>query len=318
MSRVILTVCLNAAVDVTYSVSALVPGSSHRVSAVRARAGGKSVNVARVLRQLGEPAQLLGFAGGEAGDVLRRDLHDADIPAELVPTAEPTRRTVAVVDPLDATLFNEPGPIISADEWALLVGLFRRSVFDADLVVLSGSLPRGVPITAYADLVEIAHAAGVRSIVDADGAALGAALIARPYLVKPNAAELAALLGRQLDSLERIELAARELLSAGARNAVVSCGPDGLLAVTEHGHWRAVSPERIAGNPTGAGDSLVAALARGCSRTSADQDPGWPTVLADGVAISAAAVVVDVAGEIDVPTMHRLRPLVSTEERSST
>ncbi|WP_031093403.1 1-phosphofructokinase family hexose kinase, partial [Streptomyces sp. NRRL S-15] len=158
----ILTVTLNTALDLTYAVPALVPHTSHRVGDVAERPGGKGVNVARVLSALGHDAVVTGFAGGATGAVLR-DLLGAlpDGPADaLVPVAGNTRRTIAVVDRStgDTTQLNEPGPHIGADEWAAFLRTYGELLPAADAVALCGSLPPGVHVGAYADLIRLARA----------------------------------------------------------------------------------------------------------------------------------------------------------------
>jgi tagatose 6-phosphate kinase len=307
---VLLSVCLNPAVDVTYQVgTAVVPGTSHRVTQVSERAGGKGLNVARVLAQVDEPCAVLAFLGGASGQAIENGLRTAGIVAEVVAVAGTSRRTVTVVDPLDATVFNEPGPTLTAGDWSALIEAFRSRLDDAELVVLCGSLPPGVPTYAYQVLTELAQAAGTPVIVDAEGEPLRLALAARPYLVKPNQVEVEALLGRRLAGLNEIVEAGLQLQALGARNAVISRGRDGLVAITESGGWRAVSAEVLAGNPTGAGDALVAGLALG---TAAGQP--WPQRLRDGVSMSGAAVASPVAGEIDLAVRDRLRSSVVVEE----
>jgi tagatose 6-phosphate kinase len=307
---VLLSVCLNPAVDVTYRVStAIVPGSSHRVTQVSERAGGKGINVARVLHQLDVPCRVLALVGGTSGDTIRSGLGATGIEADLVELDEPTRRTVTVVDPLDATVFNEPGPAVTAADWSTLISRFRTMLDRVHLVVLSGSLPPGVPTDGYRTLSELAQARGVPVIVDADGAPLESALAAKPYLIKPNLAELRTLVGSTLTSRDDIVAAGRRVQARGARNVVISCGPDGLIAITEDGSWRAVSAEVLTGNPTGAGDALVAALALG---TAADHP--WPQRLRDGVSLAASAVASPVAGEIDLAVWSRILPCVTLED----
>jgi tagatose 6-phosphate kinase len=307
----IVTVTLNAALDVTYEVEALVPHATHRVLEVRARAGGKGVNVARVLRQLGQETVATGLAGGHTGRLIRADLAASGLRDALVPIGGESRRTLTIVSRRDggATLLNEPGPKVDAEEWTA----FRRRV-DALLaaaraVVLAGSLPPGVPSSAYAELVRAAHDRRVAALVDADGEGLRAALAAAPEVVKPNAAELRAATGQD-DPV----LGARALRRAGARAVVASLGPEGLLAVTGAGSWAAAPPEVVAGNPTGAGDATVAAVAAGL----AGGRP-WPEILREAVATSAAAVLFPIAGGFD-PAAHRrfraavrVRPLGGTD-----
>ncbi|MEZ0069376.1 tagatose 6-phosphate kinase [Streptacidiphilus sp. MAP12-20] len=200
----IVTVTLNAALDVTYVVDGVTLGATHRVRSVAQRAGGKGVNAARVLAALGEPALALGLAGGATGDALRAELAASGVPHRLTPIAGATRRAVAVVDAAagggasggGVTGFWEPGPMVTAEEFERFVrDDFLPSLATARAVVLSGSLPPGVPVDAYARLVRLAADAGVPALVDADGPALRAALGARPALVKPNAEEARRALG---------------------------------------------------------------------------------------------------------------------------
>jgi tagatose 6-phosphate kinase len=301
---VILCVCLNPALDVTYTVDRVVAGAAHRVRSVTTRAGGKGVNVAAVLGALDAPALVLAPVGGAAGDAVR-----SAVPGAFVPLAGETRRTVSVVDAGGATLFNEPGPAVSAAEWDAVRSEFSRLAPAAAAVVLSGSLPPGVPVDAYGVLTRLAGSVPV--VVDADGAALTGALGAAPAVVKPNLAELAAVVPGPLSTTAEVVAAARRLAAAGARDVVVSRGAAGVVAVTSSGTWAARLPRPVAGNPTGAGDALVARLALGAVRGEA-----WPERLAAGVALSAAAVLAPVAGEVDPAAAGRLRDDVRVEELS--
>jgi tagatose 6-phosphate kinase len=143
-------------------------------------------------------------------------------------------------------------------------------------------------------------------IVDADGEVLQEALAAEPDVVKPNAAEAGQFLGRPLLDVDDALAAARAVLVRGARAAVVSMGPDGGVACTPDGAFRFAPPYPVEGNPTGAGDALVAALARGLSR----QD-SWPDILRNAAAVSTAALAVPYAGGMDADLAARLRPLVT-------
>jgi tagatose 6-phosphate kinase len=299
---VIVTVTVNAALDVTYRVDDLVKHASNRVRAVATRAGGKGVNVARVLHALGHDVVATGLAGGATGEQIRAELHAAGVPEAFVAVAGQSRRTITVVDS-DATVLLEPGPQVAAGEWAALQGRLEELLTDARAVVLSGSLPPGLPVDAYSELGRLAARARVPVVLDAAGDALARGLEESPAVVKPNAAELAGLTAG--DPLT----AARELQRGGAQAVVVSCGPDGLVAVTPDGCWRAVPPARIRGNPTGAGDAAVAALAAGLAGGTP-----WPQRLADAVALSAAAVAAPLAGAVDVDVYRQLRPRVQVAE----
>lgn len=290
----VLTVSLNLALDVTYRVDRLRPGAMHRVAEPAVRAGGKGVNVSRVLRSLGEETLVLGFAGGENGRVAQDDLAGAGVPAELTRVSGQTRRTIALVDDSgEATLLNEPGPRITDTEWQRFLQTYRAHSAEAAVIVLSGSLPPGLPTDTYATL--ISEARGTPVILDADGPALLAGVKARPALIKPNAEELRAATG-----LSDVHSGAQHLLGMGAQAVAVSQGPDGMAVHTASGTWHAKPPEPVTGNPTGAGDAAVAAFARGLGSVP------WPDLLLDAVALSAAAVAAPQAGDVDHALYARL------------
>ncbi|MFG3010212.1 1-phosphofructokinase family hexose kinase [Streptomyces cinerochromogenes] len=301
----ILTVTLNTALDITYRVRSLRPHASHRVSEVAERPGGKGVNVGRVLAALGHEVTVTGFAGGPTGEVLRAGLAEGPWPVAdaLVPVSGATRRTIAVVDDLtgDTTQLNEPGPQISPAEWGAFLDRYEELLPGASAVALCGSLPPGVPVGAYANLVRTARAAGVPVLLDTSGEPLRRGVAARPDIIKPNADELAELTGSH-EPLRATQDARRR----GAHAVVASLGADGLLAVTPEGRWRAAPPTRLHGNPTGAGDSAVAGLLSGLL----DRLP-WPDRLTRAAALSAATVRAPAAGEFDLAAYEKLLARVS-------
>jgi tagatose 6-phosphate kinase len=316
----ILVVTLNPALDITHDVAGADWAGVNRPFAVHGRAGGKGLNVARILRALGQPVTVAGLAGGLTGQAVLDGMAGAGIVADLTPIAGETRRTFAVADSVSGqtALFNEPGPAVTDDEYREFVMAYEKTVASSELVVLSGSLPPGVPDSAYAGLITAAAAAGVPALLDASGAALTLGAAAGPAIVKPNLAELeeadgsplrrpggpdrpsgpAAGLGPALDVAER---AARTLRDAGPGAVVVSLGSDGLLAVTREGTWHARPPERAPGNPTGAGDAVVAGLADAVARGL-----DWPASLRHAAALGTAAVGTPVAGEFAVADYERL------------
>ncbi|GGV90406.1 sugar kinase [Streptomyces gelaticus] len=320
----ILTVTLNTALDLTYGVPELVPHASHRVSDMSERPGGKGLNVARVLSALGHETVVTGFAGGSTGAVLREllagpspleaDPRAASVPAPapitdaLVTVAGNTRRTIAVVDRAtgDTTQLNEPGPLVSADEWTALLGRYEELLAGADAVALCGSLPPGIHVGAYAELVRAARAAGVPVLLDTSGEPLRRGIAARPDLIKPNADELAQLTG----SREPMR-ATRDARRRGAHGVVASLGPDGMLAVTPDGSWQAAPPAKVLGNPTGAGDSAVAGLLSGLV-----EGLSWPDRLRRAVALSTATVLAPTAGDFDRAAYEELLPRVGVEEHT--
>jgi tagatose 6-phosphate kinase len=305
---VILVVCLNPALDITHNVEQADWAGVNRPHCVHVRAGGKGVNVARTLRALGADVRLAGLAGGGTGAELAQRLHGSGIALTLTPISGETRRTFTVADESrgQTALFNEPGPAISPGEYAEFLVSYQKAVAEAAVVVLSGSLP-GLSAGSYAELIGLARAAGLPTILDTSGAALTLGAAAGPAMVKPNLPELMQATGRSLDPLatDQVTVAAREL----AETVVVSLGTAGLLGVTQEGSWLARPGAVVRGNATGAGDAVVAGLADGLVRGL-----DWPQRLAHGAALGAATAAAPAAGEFAQLDYQSQLKLVSVED----
>ncbi|MCO8273812.1 hexose kinase [Actinoplanes sp. TRM 88003] len=300
MTRVV-TVTLNPALDITYAVPALAVGSSVRVQTVRSRAGGKGVNVAAVVRQLGGDAIVVAPAARTEPDPFRAGLDSLGLPHHLIPSFPAVRRTVAVVGADGpTTILLEPGSPAPAGTADAIAFITAEELTHADALVVSGSVPPGLPDDLPARLARLAHPLPV--IIDVSGPALPMAVGAGAVLA-PNRSELSEISGGDPVS------AARRLLDLGAAAVVVTLGEDGAVAVTPGGAWHARTPEVVDGNPTGAGDAATAALA-----LSLAAGTPWPAALADAVATSAACVLRPVAGEIDLEARRRWLGAVTVEE----
>jgi tagatose 6-phosphate kinase len=307
----VLCAALNPALDITYASGRFVTGEANRVCQVHAQAGGKAVNVARLLSQTGHDVLLTGFAGGLVGKEIQAQLDDWRLEHRFVQCATGSRRTVSAFSTDDGTTtgYNEGGPRIALAEWEQFADGFRVLASAASAVVLSGSLPAGLPVETYRTLAEVAQSAGARAFVDAHSGSLLAALAARPALVKPNEHELAEAVGLAVPvCVPDAVAAARKLLSLGARGVVVSLGPRGVLGVLPDSALLA-TPRTERGNPVGAGDAAMAALVAG---DLAGQP--WPDRLRRAAAMSAAAVRQPVAGQVSADDVAELEALVEVRE----
>lgn len=292
----IVVVTPNPAVDVTYRVDEQRLGVTQRVRDVRRMPGGKGLNTARVLAALGTASVSVLPLGGDAGSWVAERLSALGLATRVVPIAGDTRSTVTVVDDAShPTMFGEPGPTLSAPEWARLGEAVAAAADEASVVVISGSLPTGADPEVVASWVRAAHAAGARSVVDVSGPALLAAARAGASLLTPNRDELLEATGADDESA-----GAACLLSCGAEAVVVSRGADGLAAHLPHRTLTLAAVPGISGNPTGAGDAATAGLAR-----AFEDGHDLPDALREAAALGAAAVLRPVAGEIDVAAYHR-------------
>lgn len=316
-----LTVTLNAAVDTTYMLEGFAVGGIHAVAELKRAAGGKGNNVARVLRVLGVPVVATGFAGGSTGAMIEADLRASGITADYEPIPGESRVCLTMVDRVSQSIteVREKGPVIPPGAAAAFVDRFRRLLAGAGALVLSGSLPPGLPPDFYARLVSAARAAGVRVLLDSSGDSLRQALAAGPDLVKPNREELAAWAGSTLHELTASEgstlrersavaLAARRMQAAGAGAVAVSLGKEGLIYVGRDAAWIVNAPPVEAVNTVGSGDSLVAGLIAGLIRGMA-----LPDVLRLGVACGTTNALTAAVASPRTADIETILALVSAE-----
>lgn len=273
-------------------------------------AAGKAVNVAKVLRALGERPVAIGFLGGDRGEFLRSALQTVGIELDFVNVAARTRQCVTVIDQSAGThteLVEESLPVDPAD-FERLRAIIRRRIAGSPAVVMSGTIAPGGPADFYFHCTRMAAGAGALSVVDAQGTALVEALNARPGLVKPNRSELAATVGRALNDEPAVRLAMREFCDRGAQRIVVTAGKAPTLAFDGASFWRVVSPQIAAVNPIGSGDAftagLVARLVRGDDLGEACR---WAS------AAGAANALTSMAGEVNREDVERLAREVKVE-----
>jgi tagatose 6-phosphate kinase len=266
-------------------------------------AAGKSVNVAKVLKALGEHPVATGFFGGDRGEFLVSALKERGIESDFVAVSTRTRQCVTVIDKLAGThteLVEESQPVKSVD-FDKLMTVIRRRVRECRAVVMSGTIVSGGPTGFYFDCAQLAAQAGALSIVDAQGVALIEALKAKPGLVKPNRSELAATVGRKLKDDADVMKAMRELCDCGAQRAVVTAGKEPTLAFDGKIFWQIARPRIKAVNPIGSGDAFTAGLV---SHLARGDDLGEACHWA--AAAGAANALTPMPGEVNREDVERL------------
>ena len=261
----VVTVTLNPAIDQTLTIPGFAAGRVNRVVASRSDAGGKGVNVACVLADLGVETLATGFLGAENAAVFETFFARKKIADRFVRIAGSTRVGVKVVDDRtrETTDINFPGLTPAQDE---VEELFERVAALSETgrwFVLSGSVPPGLPEDIYASLIEAIHDKGGRVILDTSGPPLEAALASRPDVIKPNAEELGALMGRPLDTPNSVRAAALSLLKRGIRLVVVSMGGAGAVFVDREHAFLALPPKVEVRSTVGAGDAMVGGIVYG-------------------------------------------------------
>jgi 1-phosphofructokinase family hexose kinase len=260
-------VSLNPGLDKRLALRALQVGKVNRVISVEAAPGGKAAHVAMVLRTLGASPVWLGFAGGASGEALLAGLRSLEIQVAPTAIAGVTRTNLEIVeDDARVTEVLEPGPTIAPQELERFEQVFARTLeksAEPPVVVLSGSLPPGVPSDYYATLIRLAGARGSRVLLDTSGAALKAGLAAKPDLVKPNQHEAESLTDCTITDTACAGGALKRVLDMGARAAAISLGAEGLVwrAATDERTLVARVPKQASRSCVGSGDATLAGFA---------------------------------------------------------
>lgn len=294
----VLTVSLNPAVDRNCRLKKLEPGEVNRLESVESVAGGKAVNVTKVLRQFRIPVAAVGFLGGRTGELIEETLEELGVECHFTAVNGETRTNVNLLtEEGKVTELLDPGPIVTEKELREFLKQFTGCMENCEMTVLSGSLPAGVPADIYKSLVRLCRMAGRPVILDASGEALRQGIEAGPDLVKPNRRELETLVGRRLESGEELELAARKLLDYGINKVVVSLGSEGILGVSSSETvWRPAKKVEAV-NTVGCGDTVVASL---CMSEMAGEET--EIALSKAVALAAANAVTRENGKIPMDT----------------
>lgn len=260
-----LVLALNPSIDAEWRVAGVRWEEKNIVDSERRWAGGKGVNVARWLWHLGGQPRLLLPLGGTTGKEMAGHLRGERLVFKSIPLREPTRVNVIITTADGRQLrFNPAGPKLTGVEWKNVLRQTSGLLQQSSCLVLSGSLPRGVGVAAYAELIRLARSKGVKTVLDCDGEALAAAVCARPFLVKPNEHELAEWHGRPISSQAAVIRAALKLSAITQGWVLVSLGRRGALLVNKElrQQFSAKPPAVKPVNTVGAGDALVAAVAR--------------------------------------------------------
>jgi 1-phosphofructokinase family hexose kinase len=260
----VLVVALNPSIDAEWRVSDVLWEEKNNVLSEHRWAGGKGINAARWLNHLRCKTKLLLPLGGSTGGELAGYLRKEKLPAQIIPLRQATRINVIVTTQRGRQMrFNPLGPELSARETNAVLQDINQQLSQKSLLILTGSLPRGVAVSTYQKLIQLAHRLGVKTLLDCDGAPFVAAVKAHPFLVKPNEHELSQWFGKPLRTGSEILHAARKLSGVTQGWVLVSRGGkrSWLVNVSEDVEIHATPPRVKPRNTVGAGDALLAAVA---------------------------------------------------------
>ena len=306
----ITTITLNPAVDKTIEINNFSIGNVNRVSSARLDAGGKGINVSKVIKNLGGESLAMGILSGKSGDFIKGYLDEIEISNDFIFTKGETRTNIKVVDLINHTNtdVNEAGPEASTRDLDELSDKIFSNVSSEDIIILSGSVPSNVDKKIYANWITNAKKRGAKTILDADGELLKNGILAGPYLIKPNIDELEGMFNRKIvGTLETVEIA-KKLLGYGIIIVAVSLGSEGAVFVSKECSIYARGLKVAVKSTVGAGDSMVAALA-----FSLQSGLSFEETVKLAVACSAANVMTSGTEASDIKTIIELKKQVEFE-----
>lgn len=310
----IATVTLNPSLDESIIVNGLKVDETNRWTSLHRYAGGKGIGVSRAIHEMGGRTIVYGFIGGPDGRQVEILLDEKGVPFSFTPIEQETRTNVIITDTKTSqqTRIDAPGPHISKKELERFHRKIREIYPKPDLIVVGGSIPPGVPVNIYYDIVLEAKSYGIRSILDSAGQWLAEGIKAKPYLVKPNVHEAEELLNLELPTEEAIIKAVINLVEMDIEVAVISRGKDGFIAATRERIFKVVSPPVRVRSSVGAGDCTIAGLALKLAY-------GEPLIEACrlAVAMGTAAVLTPGTELCHRDEVERLLPQIKVEETTT-
>jgi 1-phosphofructokinase family hexose kinase len=306
----IYTLTLNPAVDRELTVPEVEFDAVLRATESRVDFGGKGFNVSRLLKSLGTASTAVGFLGGRAGELLQSGLRELGIGTDFVWVDGETRTNISIVTESHDHYIkvNEKGPSVDTAKQEELLAKIDAITRPGDWWVLAGSLPPGVADDFYARIARILAGRQAKAVLDTTLESLRLGCAERPFLVKPNEEETAALTGLPMDTLEQVAEGAAAIRRMGARNVIVSMGRKGALLHTDAGSWAVHTPLIQEKNPIGAGDSMVGGLVWALT-----QDKDLHQSLRWGVASGAATASLSGTEVGSRPLIEQLLTQVTSE-----
>ena len=306
----IMTVTLNPAVDKTYTTQGVIVGNVNRMRTVMRIAGGKGVNVTKILRQYGYEVAATGFLGGYSGRFIEEELEKRGAENRFIHVSGETRSNMNILaDDGYVTEILEPGPVVSDSENKAFLQQYEALLEECGLVILSGSAAQGVDADIYETMIRRSKALSIPVYLDSSGENLRFGLRAKPQMIKPNWRELEYIMGRRIRNRTEIMEAAEILRNEGIPRVVVSMGSKGLISVSESGVFYAGVKGIVPVNTVGCGDSVTASYAMSHVLGETEQE-----AIIRACAISAANATTLESADIPLETAEELMNKIIVEK----
>lgn len=302
------TLTLNPCIDKTIDIDALVYGGTNKIRAVQTDISGKGINVSTVVRNFGISTRCLGFNYSEGANVVNRFLDDMQIPHDfvLVPGHLRTNIKLFELNARTMTEFNETGLSVPKEALSKLLEKIAEETGRTEILTLCGSLPAGVPVNIYRNIIENANLKGCKTILDTSGKALEEGIKATPFMIKPNVQELTNAFQEEMEQGKTVQDIVEILLGQGIRYICLSAGNRGAYLASQSGILYAEPVDVTVRGVQGAGDSMVAGMCLAILRGLPDED-----ILTYGMAAAAGSLERRGTQLCQKEDLERLIPAVS-------
>lgn len=298
----IITVTLNIALDKFYKVPSFSIGDVYRVEKMIQTAGGKGLNVARIIDTLGHPVKAIGISGGYTGKLICELLAQEGIEFEFTEASIESRNCINIMSENGvSTELLESGDEVREETVSSFLSHFTRQIASAEVVTLSGSVLRGMPQNIYAQLVAIARKQQKKIILDTNGEYLVHGITEIPTVIKPNRQEIEQIMGIEKASTDQVIDYCMSYINKGIEIVMVSLGHEGALLITKNGVWKGTPPELQIVNTVGSGDSMVGAIAIGLVQKESPEQ-----LLRNAIAVSAANTLTESTGKVQISDITKI------------
>ena len=308
----ILSITLNPSIDISYRLPVFQLDEANRCSEVNKTAGGKGLNVSRILSQAGEDVLASGLVGGSNGKSIQKLLSLSRVTHDFLITNKESRNCIAILHEDKQTEILEPGPKFTQTEENLFLEKSRRLMSGKMVQTLSGSLPRGISPNIYATLIEMGNKSGLKTLLDCSGPPLRKALESphKPFLIKPNLYELNQLLGGGIDcDPVQIKQALCNELFTGIDWIIITLGEKGAFVRRKNQDFLVSIPNIQTVNPVGSGDSVIAGMALSFVRRKNDED-----AIKTGMAFGILNALEAQTGHVDIKKFDSYFSQIKIEE----
>ncbi|AYW47741.1 tagatose-6-phosphate kinase [Tetragenococcus osmophilus] len=300
----IISITMNPSVDISYPMEEFTLDTVNRVKNVTKTAGGKGLNVARVLHQTKAEVLASGMIGGHLGEFIETELEKEGIQHHFFAINGQSRNCIAILHEKKQTEILEQGPVITEEEAEHFLKFFEQLIEQADLLTFSGSLPAGLSDDYYAKLIHLCNKKNKDVILDCSGKALQEVLSKKdkPLLIKPNKEELAALIGKPVQiSVGELKNILSSSLFDDIEWVVVSMGKNGAFAKHRNTFYQVTIPKIGVINPVGSGDATIAGFAQSLANYQSDE-----TILKHGNALGMLNAQEKITGRVNMQNYHNL------------